>query len=235
MRRREFLALLTASPLAAAESWEKTPFPNWSPDLVERVLTDSPWARPLTVPFEYRPPDRRMVSEYSQIGLPGGIGFPRRGGSGAPGGPAPSVRTEVYLTVRWSSALPVRQALALSQWGRAGLEDPKAVELLTRVEQDYVIEVFGLPVTMAPQGAAKVQEELLKTAVLWWKGGPTIRATEVKVPEHGMHLSAEIRFPRSEKLAADIGTLEFLAKAGPIRIEPKFKPKSMVYRGQLEL
>jgi hypothetical protein len=141
----------------------------------------------------------------------------------------------VNLTVRWSSALPVRQAIALTQWGRSGLDNPRAIELLKREEPDYVVEVFGLPAIMLSQGAAKVQEELSKTACLWWKGGRTIPAKSVTVPEHGMHLSAEIRFPCSAELTSEIGTLELLAKTGPIRIEPKFRPKSMVYLGNLEL
>ena len=220
MDRRQLLALLGAAPLAAAGFWEKQPFPNWTPNEVEKLLTDSPWAREVHCRFEYTPPARRLTSEFQ-------IGFPR-GRSG--GGASPGVQTEVYLTVRWSSALPIRQALALQEAGR----DKAAVELPPE-PKEYIVEVFGLPAIMAPEGAMRVQEDLEKSASLWWKGGRTIRASSVTVPEHGMHLSAEIRFPRSPEITEESGALEFSARAGAIKIEPKFKLKPMVYRGRLEL
>ena len=116
MQRRHFLALLGAAPLAAADFWEKQPFPHWTPVEVEKLLTDSPWSREVHCRFEYTPPGRRLTSEF-QIGFPRG----RSGGSGTP-----SVRTEVYLTVRWSSALPIRQALALQEAGRDKAADRSA-------------------------------------------------------------------------------------------------------------
>jgi hypothetical protein len=204
------------------------------------VLTDSPWAKQLTVPFEYRAPDRKLISEF-QIGLPGGIGWPTgRGrtttgpGIGTGGGSIPSVRTEVYLTLRWSSALPVRQALALNDFGREGLSQPRAVELLTRQDTDAVLEIFGLPVTMVPQGTKALEAELEKNAMLWCKGQRPLHATSVRVPEHGYHLSAELRFPRAETIGPESGLLEFTAEAGPIKIAHKFKLKSMIYRGRFE-
>jgi hypothetical protein len=242
MTRRGFVLALGAAPLAAAEQWEQSQFPNWSTSMIDRVLTDSPWAKQLTVPFEYRHRDRKLISEF-QIGLPGGIGWPTgRGrtttgpgtGTGTSGGSVPSVRTEVYLTLRWSSALPIRQALALNEFGRDGLSQERAVELLTRQDTDAVLEIFGLPVTMVPQGTKALEAELEKSAMLWCKGQRALHATSVRVPEHGYHLSAELRFPRPETIGPESGLLEFSAEAGPIKIAHKFKLKSMIYRGRFE-
>ncbi len=258
MTRRAFLTMVAAVPALRAASWEDHAFPDWTPEIVDRLLTDSPWAHPVTVPFEFQPSAKEPTSEFSfnqfqfpgstsppwgipGVGWPGGgrrtdpnsrIPVPSRPGSGTG---YPSVRTEVYLTVRWSSALPIRQALALERWGRRGLETPEAVEFLNRSEPDYVIEVFGLPASIAAQGTKDLQKDLVKTARLLWKGGRTLKAVGTEVPEYGEHLSAELRFKRSEAVTPDQGIVEFRAETGPMKIATKFKLDAMTYEGRLKL
>jgi hypothetical protein len=241
MTRRSFLALVGAAPLAAAEPWERQPFPDWSPELVDRLLTDSPWSRPVTVAFDSEPSPHSnyVTASLAQIGLPRipGINWPGSRGPAAgprlPGGTT-SVRTEVFLTIRWSSALPIRQALALERWTRAGLGNQEAVELL-RPPPDYVVEIFGLPPEVLPHGARRLEAELLQNSVLTLRSRPALKPTSCHVPEQGRHLSAELRFPRFESLSAEDGILEFAAQAGRMRISAKFRLKTMQYRGRLEL
>ena len=57
---RRFLAisgvwLLACAVLAAADFWEEKEFTSWSDKDVEKMMSNSPWAKPLTVPFP-RPP-----------------------------------------------------------------------------------------------------------------------------------------------------------------------------------
>lgn len=243
--RRSFLAIVAATPLIARDSWDEQDFPNWTPQTVDRLLTDSPWARPLTVPFEFRPQPSQLLDGLTDIEVPAGssgAGWPRRSTGRSPGtaGPAQTpgrypVRTEVYLTIRWSSALPIRQALALERWTREGLDDAEAREFLERREPDYVIEIFGLPARMVPKGTRWLEAELSGSAQLSMRGRRPIRAAGASVPEHGEHLSAQLRFPRDDSISPEDGTLEFAAAAGPMKIETKFKLKDMVYRGRLEL
>ncbi|MEO7650622.1 MAG: hypothetical protein ABIZ80_09140 [Bryobacteraceae bacterium] len=257
MTRRLFFFSAAAASSAAARSWEQPAFPNWTPEFLDKMLTDSPWARAITVPFVFQPQPQSdpLRSDFSQIQIPGGVGIPTRiPGTGWPGGTStgrgtgyptgrvpnsggrtPGVRTEMYLTVRWSSALPIRQALALQQFGREGLEDPLAVELITKAERDCVVEVAGFRLSMVPQGAAALEKELKKSAKLAVKGRRSVFPSSVQVPEHGMHLMATLRFPRFEDIGADDGVLQFSAEAGPAKIECPFKLKPMVYRGRLEL
>jgi hypothetical protein len=257
MTRRFFLYSLSAAGAAAAKSWEQPAFPNWSPEFLDRMLTDSPWARQIIVPFVFTPqqtPADPLRTDF-QIGYPGGgIGLPRipgvgwpgsgtgRGGTQVPGGrgqtptgTARGVRTEMYLTVRWSSALPIRQALALQLYGREGLEDPRAVDLISKPERDYVVDVAGFRPAMVPQGAAAFEKELMKSAKLTAKGRRLLAPTSVQVPEHGMHLTATLRFPRWENLSQEDGEVRFYAEAGAAKIDCPFKLKPMVYRGRLEL
>jgi len=245
MTRRFFFAAGALAPLAA-RNWERASFPDWSDEHVDKILTDSPWARPVTLPFKFSAPARRpyVASEFAQIGEPLGLpkGWP---GSSTPGsgnrtpriddGNAPPVQTEIYLTMRWASALPVRQAMALHQYGRSGLGSAKAVELLRGNQGEYVFEVAGFPAGMVVQGTRRFEAELVESATLVVKGRKAIRATAASMPEHGNHLIATIRFPRFENLSESEGLIEFAAKAGPMEIGQKFKLRDMSYKGRLEL
>lgn len=245
MTRRRFFGLaLVAGPAAglAARNWDRAAFPEWSDAYIDKLLTDSPWARPLTLPFRFSAPPPAQVSgsPFAQTGSgPFGLGIPP--GPGLPpgrrpaDGNAPPVLTEIYLTTRWSSALPVRQALALAQFGRAGLAQPKAEELLRGDAAEYVVDVAGFPAGMVGQGVRRFEAELASTATIYVKGRPAVKASSASVPEHGNHLIATLRFPRLENLSAEDGVIEFAAQVGPMDIRQKFKLHEMQYKGRLEL
>jgi hypothetical protein len=254
MQRRAFLLSLATAAGALSKSWDQPQFPNWSREFADKLLTDSPWAHPLTVPFVLTISGSPFQTSFSQIGLPGGIGLPRIPGVGLPGGsdrrfPVPGggsrggdrgpagtgVKTEAYLTIRWSSALPIRQALALEEFGAAGLDSKKARELLEPQPKEHLIHIAGIPTVLAAENTSAIEEKLLKTAYLSVKGRLLVRATAVEVPEHGTHLMAALHFPRVEELSPSDGEIELYAEAGPIKIQLRSKLKSMVYNGVLEL
>lgn len=244
--RRCLLALAASAGAARAASWDRRPFPDWDSSVTDKVLTDSPWAHPLTVPFEYAaPPAARLQSDFLQIGLPGGWGIPspfpgsgRRSTPGA-GGSIPqtgtSVRTEAYLTVRWASALPVRQAMALEQFGRQGLGRPDVRQALDAQPEDYVVEFCGWPAIAIPKGAEWLGEQLQQTARIAGKGRRPLAARSCRVPPHGTHLIAELRFPRDQAFQLEDGLVEVTASAAGLNVEHRFKLRPMVYNGRLEL
>jgi hypothetical protein len=253
MTRRLFLAGFGAGSTILGKSWEQPVFPDWKADFVDRMLTDSPWAKAITVTFRLQAHPQPLRSDFSQIGMPPGIGLPRvpgipgvglPGGSRIPtGGGQPrsggdgdggGSRAEMYLTTRWRSALPIRQALAIQEFGRAGLDTPAALELLKPNPAEHVVEIFGFPTIVFPQGGAALEKQLLKTVQLN-AGSRYVRATSVEVPEHGMHLRATLRFPRIADLTAADGVMRLTAQAGSAKIEQQFKLKPMLYRGELEL
>ena len=253
MQRRAFLVSLAAVPAAFSKDWERPQFPDWSREFTDQLLTDSPWAKPVTAPFVLPPSSAPFQTSFSQIGIPGGIGLPRIPGVGFPGGsdrrfPIPggggsggdgrssgSVKTEAYLTVRWSSALPIRQALALAEFGKAGIDRDQAKEEIETTPKEYLIHIAGIPTVLAPENTSGIEKKLLKTATLSVKGRRSVHATSVEVPEHGTHLMAAVRFPRFENLTAPEGVIELQAEAGPIKVQAQYKLKAMVYRGNLEL
>ncbi|MEZ5352817.1 MAG: hypothetical protein R2762_09295 [Bryobacteraceae bacterium] len=232
LTRRALLGVLGASGIAWGRDWEKPAFPDWSGEFTDRLLTDSPWARPVDVPFVYQPRGSKLRSDFSQIGLPGSSRLPLPGRSAGPRGNV-GVHTEIYLTVRWSSALPIRQALALEQWGRKGLSSPEAQEFLAAQTEEHLLEVFGIPATQFPDGTAQLEKDMERSGSLLVKDRMPVRASSAAAPAPGMHLSVALRFPRLEGLSETDNAIDFEAKAGPMRIAARFKLKDMVYGGRL--
>jgi hypothetical protein len=222
-----WLAGLGAALGAGARSWEEPAFPNWSGQFVDRILTNSPWAREVTVPFVFQPRSEPFVSGFGQIGAPRRTDWP-------PAGAASAVRTEMYLTIRWSSALPVRQALALAQFGKDGLEHPVARDLLSRAEPDYIVEIAGFPTTLFPNGTKELANQFARSARLLIDGRPPSASPTAEIPEHGMHLTASLRFPRFGEIVPE-GVIRVHAEVGSARIQQQFKLKTMIYRERLEL
>lgn len=191
MTRRSLLTWAGLAPLAAQDA--------------SRILTASPWAQEVRVPFRQA--------------------FAARGQKG-------SVATEVHLTVRWGSALTVRQANA----ALLGPETRAAQKLLATEPREYVIEVAGFPASVIRDSQA-LEKELTASAVLTGKGRKTLAAVSASVPEFGTHLLAEIRFPRDPAITLEDREIEFAASAlsGAMRIRAKFSLKAMVHAGRLEL
>jgi hypothetical protein len=265
LSRRAFLASLSAAPLLAGKPWEKGkfwekhPFPEWTDEEADQLLTKSPWTHEYSLQFDLADPgNRRPVFDYSSFGQLGGGGFPQGGGipgvgipgtgggrpqgsptgypgggGGQSGGRNPSVRSEAYLTIRWSSALPIRQAMAIEEHGR---KLPREVQEELAIERDeYVVEVFGLPAIVVHKDVNEMEDELTDHALLDTSSGPRISVDSVKMPPHGAYLSMTFRFPRREVLSLEHKEVVFYAAAGPFVIEEKFKLKNMVYGGQLAL
>jgi hypothetical protein len=181
-------------------------FPDWTAKEVDRLLTDSPWSRPLDVRF--RQP------------------FTTRGGASG------SVATEANLIVRWASALPVRQATALA----LGLQTRTAKRLLAEAQpREYVIEVAGFPVSALQGGPAGLRESMQASARLMAPDKSQRPPVSVEVPEHGTHVVAEVRFSAEPALAGGKGVVEFTATAGAMRIRAKFALETMRYQGALAL
>lgn len=261
MTRRIFLAAVAGTPLARAGFWEKKKFPYWNQDEVDKMLTDSPWAKSMRVAFSLQDPRGHRALSFSDVGLPGGIGFPGPGlgipGAGWPGGGqrspgggadfpgggtgdrggrrGTSVRAEAYLTVRWSSALPIKQAALLDRHGSVEKTPAAAVERLGREETHYIIEVFGLPAQVVHMEEGRLETELLESASLIRNSKRPIAAEVVEAPPHGGYRWFTFRFPRTDSITVEDHEVEFYAGAGPFEFNKKFRLKPMVYDGALAL
>jgi hypothetical protein len=194
------------------------------------MLTDSPWARPVTVAFNLES-GLHSTADVTRPGFLPRVGRP----AATPPVRGTGARAEIFLTTRWASALPIRQAFAIQQFGRGGLDSPEALELLRREEKEYVLEVAGFPTTLFKKGSGALEDALLRSARLSITGRPAVAPASVTVPEYGMHLMATLRFPRFENLQVTDGSLTLTASPSTMSIEQGFRLKSMVYQSRLEL
>jgi hypothetical protein len=245
MTRRTLLALPLATT-AFAKRWDDRPFTAWNEEFIDRILSDSPWARPWRSTVVKVLPER-MLSSFSQIGI--GLPSPIPGGGGGwPGSPrndrpfpripsseedARVLRVAADVTVRWASALPIRQALALQEFGRDRLDDPRAKALLA-ARDEFVIELAGIPRAIVGDTNEELVAEL-KKARLSVPGHRPLLPDSVELPTIGMYLTATLRFPRVTGIPVDSRKIELATRVGTTRLEQQFKIESMVSEGRLEL
>jgi hypothetical protein len=126
--------------------------------------------------------------------------------------------------VRWTSALPVRQALELS--GSTNVRP----ELLNNY---YVISLSRIPPGMAQ--LADEPEKLRAAARLTPKDHSALRAERVEIRPQPGTPGVDLYFPRRAALTADHRQIAFELTAEDYELKAKFKPRDMIYRGKLEL
>lgn len=144
---------------------------------------------------------------------------------------SPALRVGVDLTIRWASALPVRRAMALQEFGRAGLDQPRAVELLSAEPDHYAIELAGLPQMLV----SPVLERDLRNARLVVPNRAPLAPLSVDVPSIGAQVNVTLRFARVDDIDPEAGRIELHVQAGTLHIEERFKLRPMVYDGRLAL
>ncbi len=230
--------LLAAAPALAGGFWNKKPFPGWSRQQVIELLTRSPWAESETVLFDFREAGPQRPVTWKDLGVPGnGQGPTITGGSpvGGIGAPKTKDKIEAQINVRWSSALPVRQATALTKFGREGLEEPGAKELLEDRPKFYVLEISGVPAAVAYSGIPVMQADLYRDLRLVTGRGRAIRPESVYITPKGATLNIAIRFRKHPPITLKDKTLEIRIQYDLLKIKRKWKLREMVYRGKLEL
>lgn len=171
--RRTLLATFATAlplPLRAADPWTRPPA-SWTDRDIERILTDSPWAK--------------QVSITLSAGMPMGGGGGRRGGRGGAGplsggipdasvgggseggmggmggrpgmgeGMGGTMAPSVTFQIRWQSAKPIKLATVRARMGAEADTSPQAREFVEREEPDYVIAVIGPPLGPPPEAGAR--------------------------------------------------------------------------------
>jgi hypothetical protein len=141
--------------LFASDFWKTKDASQWNDDEINKILSDSPWAKAKTVQPQQSQTRRPGMGRrggfgypgggYPGGGYPGGGGYPQSSGGGYPqsgGGNNgdPSQNESMNLTIRWESAVPIQAALM--RQGASASDELKAAAAST--EKYYVIEVLGL-------------------------------------------------------------------------------------------
>jgi hypothetical protein len=241
------LALLASGALVlmAADVWNAKPYTDWNEKDLQKIMTDSPWAKKTSV-MGMEGPTPPVMGGASGGGRGrggGGIGgaddsapepISSRGpASGGGGGPAVGGAPSAEAIVRWPFSLPLKQASAKAKYGKEVATSPEAKQLLEREEPYYVVEVSQFP--FRGRTGDDFREALTKSAVLSVKGKDSIHAMDVQVNPRGRTLDLFFVFPRQRVFTVEDSEIDFSAKAGEVPIKQKFKLKDMVFNGKLEL
>jgi len=230
-----FLPLLFVFAAVAAE-WNSKKFPEWAPDTVLSLLTDSPWSKGTSADIEWTKRELRPltykdiagadhnVAKDSSLGPLGGIGAPK-----------PKLPMKADLLIRFPNALPLRHAKALYRLRDEKLAADQLNALIDAPAQGYVVEIFGIPSEVAHQGAGSIESLVLRSAYLRTSGGRTYRPDRVDVSIQPETLKVLVRFPNEEPIRVSDGEVEFFADVQLFHCKQRFKLKSMTYMGRLEL
>lgn len=168
--RRSLIASLATAlplPLRAGDPWAKPPA-QWSEKDVQRILTDSPWSKTVSITMGGAMPmggggrggrggrgggaGGGMPDASAGGGGDGGLGV-SRGGMGE--GMGASMSPSVQFQIRWQSAKPVKLATVRARMGAEADTSPQAREFVEREEPDYVIAVIGPPMGAPPEGGGR--------------------------------------------------------------------------------
>ena len=224
--------LLIYSTLLAADFWKAKEYKDWKPKEVQKMLTKSPWAKDANVRFSMQGVSARgrgsggSASDSGQRSPIGG------GGGGGFGGGGRS-RPQLKVSIRWASALPIKQALIRSRHEGDFEETAQDKAHLTQIEKQYVVAVSGLPGRM--ERFLQNTDHIKQATTLKRKKNATIQAQSVEVVPREQFIELYFFFSRSNPILVNEKNVEFKMELGPIKIKRKFKLKDMVFNDKLEL
>ncbi|HEY7339167.1 MAG TPA: hypothetical protein VH639_30040 [Bryobacteraceae bacterium] len=226
--------------LAASDFWNKKDPKDWTNDEIEKLTTNSPWAKPVSAQMESN--DDSVYNSGSPqggsqgrpriglgipgLGIPGvGGGYPGGGGGGYPGGGGRrgSGAHQVRGTVLWESAQPVMDAVK--------------PEFPEEFAGHLVIALNGFP--FPPRNENRSEEDALDDlkSVTFLKPdrSDSVQPGVVKRPVSSS-TSGGILFGFSKdlvKLGVEDKEIQFTTSLGHSHIVARFTPKDMLYRGKL--
>jgi|SRR5271170_4682058 len=241
------LILLAASAaiVSAGNPWGKDSS-QWSSDDIQRILTNSPWARVAGATFDTPADDEEKGVELP----PGNQGGDSHGATdgkwdGGVSKNSGGILPTLPVTVRWDSALPMIKAWQRAAGSQVG--DPGLTE--EELKKYYVITVIGLvpgksskqstrPVASGPDAVTPVDPEQMLAGIqsqshLFFRNKPSLRPDEVRLDATTGAL--RFYFPRSSPLEMDNKEVLFSTHYGRLTVRQRFRFKDMLYKGELEL
>lgn len=215
----------------ADQAWKNKQYPEWTEDDAKEVMTNSPWAKTVVV-TPIKPSDKQGQpgSHRGRIAFGGlGIGRPGSGGAGRhggdDGGSAATPGQPATLTLRWESALPMREAeLKARDTGAPDVADDY-----------YAIAVYGMPRGAITDDSKERSDELKKLATLKREGKKDLRPTRVDILLRESGPVVVYLFSKSAEFTwRDHGIL-FEAQISRLKFSQTFSTDDMTFHGKLEL
>ena len=252
------IASLSAAALWAADFWASKSYTDWSAKEVDKLMTDSPWSRKVTV-LMGRPGCEFSGGGGGGFGRPGagpggggggggGGGYGGGGGGGGGGGPAgggggrggrggmggSGMPPAMTLFVRWFSAIPVKQAMVRARYGDEVATARDAIDYLARQENFYVVTVAGLPGRLAGM-VQRSPDALKESTLLKRKKKEPIHPEDIQTQAHQELANFFFMFPKTDAITIDDKEVEFIMKTERFEVKRKFKLKNLIFNGELSL
>ena len=213
------LATVPAPAFASKDFWNEKKPSDWTDAEIHQLLNQSPWAKEGSISDT----TQRGSLDSRGAGNDAGVAVGRRTARSTASTRAetPSAGPELTwkATVRWESALPVREAL------RRGSPGDRP--------DDYILNVFGeVPGADPDSGFA-----ILKDNTTLEHKGDQIKLNRIELAPGNNITEAGTLFYFSRLLALKLEDKEaiFTTKLGPFKVKCKFTLKDMLYRGKLDL
>jgi len=214
------IALFALSALvltAADQAWKNKQFPEWTEEDAKELLKDSPWVKTVVATL-VKSQDRVAVGRRG-----GGIGGRRRGASDTA---APASTQPPTLTLRWESALPVREAELKARDVTAPTLDD---------EDHYAIAVYGIPRGLLRDDSKIMAEDLKRQALLKREGKKDTKPSSVEILLRDDGPVVLYLFPKSAEFDWRDHKIEFDAQLPGLKFTQAFSFDDMTFHGKLEL
>jgi hypothetical protein len=228
--------VVTFALAAPDRSWKDKQFSEWTEDDAKEVIANSPWVKKVTPTVAVKTPEPDKQARPGGVRHRGGIdigGIGRRSG-GSPTGddqrspPAvaePPPTPVPALTLRWESALPMREAERKARETGAPAVD----------EHHYAIAVYGIPRTMVANDSKELAGELKKHAILKRDAKDDLRPSSVKILLREDGPVIVYLFPKSPEITWRDPRVQFDAHVAKLDISQSFATADMRFHGDFEL
>jgi hypothetical protein len=220
--------------MAGGDPWKSKPFGQWDEKDVRRILSDSPWSRPVQVHAPWK-----MDNSTASLGQSTNANQEKPMGTlggGAKAGPVIDPTQQIPLApfiVRWFSARTVREAALRGAVLAGQMKQEDAENQAAQAPPVYLVLVAG-PDTSPFEGT---DEKTLKegASLLTKKSKQKIPAINVelqKAPDGKKVLAAVFSFPMKTGggesfIAADEKAMDFSCSVGGTKIQAAFDLSKM--------
>ena len=237
------VGVLAIAALAfASDPWKSKPYQQWDEKDVQKVLSDSPWAKMVQVDANWQkgaqggapsalPQGSSAGSAPSgggRGGMGGGGGSAPSGGGGMGGGGGDVGTPQAQFAVRWASSRSIREAFSRSAVLSGKMKQDEAEKQLAQPADTYQVLLSGQQMT--PFQSA--EEAAIKSATFLTtkRGKQKIEASKVdfeRSPDGKMVYSILISFPKrtatgEATIAADEKGVDFVCSVPTANIKTSF-------------
>lgn len=227
----KLFAFVVSACLLVGAGWESKPFEQWTAEDAVRVLTNSPWAHEKKVDLYWYKRSPRPITYKDIPGADHTVLPPIGSPVGGIGGRPPKLPQDAKIVLRWTSALPLRQATAAYKRTAGGQQGASVASK----PETYVLEMFNVPAEVAHAGAESVEAVARQGTQLITRSGRLLRPSRTEVTINGLSLTVRIHFAGSPPITEADGEVEIVSDMQIFTVKDKFKLGDLRFGERLEL